>query len=181
MASSGSSPRLDALTNYSGWCSLSAVTGVVNFDGASLGAFSMCGGVKQGCVLPPTLLASSLPSCWNIPSMHLWRVVSSIQDQMESYSICPDWGPRPKYTKQSSGTCSLLIYVALASCPGQQLQKLVDKFSQASKDFGMTISIKKTNMLGSSIKQSMRLLTKFSVIQGGFLQQWSGASLLSTT
>lgn len=140
MASTGSSPRLDALTNYSGWCSLSAVTGVVHFDGASLGAFSMCGGVKQGCVLPPTLLASSLPSCWNIPAMHLWRVFSSIQDQMESYSICPDWGPRPKYTKQSSGTCSLLIYVALASCPGQQLQKLVDKFSQASKDFGWWLS-----------------------------------------
>lgn len=109
MASAGSSPRLDALTNYSGWCSLSAVTGVVNFDEASLGAFSMCGGVKQGCVLPPILVASSLPSCWNIPSMHLWRVFSSIQDQMESYSICPDWGPRPKYTKQSSGTCSLLM------------------------------------------------------------------------
>lgn len=71
--------------------------------------------------------------------------------------------------------------VALASCPGQQLQKLVDKFSQARKDFGMTISIKKTNMLGCSIKHSMRFLTKFSVIQGGFLQQWSGDSLLSTT
>ena len=71
--------------------------------------------------------------------------------------------------------------VALASCPGQQLQKLVDKFSQASKDFGMTISIKKTNMLGRSINHSMRLLTKFSVIQGGFLQQWNGDSLLSTT
>lgn len=68
----------------------------------------------------PTLLASSLPSCWNIPSMHLRRVFSSIQDQMKSYSICPDWGPRPKYTKQSSGTCSLLMMwawlPALDSC-----------------------------------------------------------------
>lgn len=129
----------------------------------------------------PTLLASSLPSCWNIPSMHLRRVFSSIQDQMESYSICPDWGPRPKYTKQSSGTCSLLMMWAWLPALDSCCRSLWTNSHKPVKTLAWLSALKKTNMLGRSIKHSMRLLTKFSVIQGGFLQQWNGDSLLSTT
>ena len=40
---------------------------------------------------------------------------------------------------------------AVTSRTEQQLQCLMDRFSQACKDFGPTISWKKTNMLGQNV------------------------------
>ena len=69
--------------------------------------------------------------------------------------------------------------VALASCPGQQLQKLVDKFSQASKDFGMTISIKKNNMLGRSINSPWGYWPNFLWSKEGFFSSGVGPACLA--
>ena len=38
--------------------------------------------------------------------------------------------------------------VAMATNAQQELQALMDRFSQACKDFGLTISLEKTNILG---------------------------------
>ena len=40
---------------------------------------------------------------------------------------------------------------AVTSHTEQQLQCLMDRFSQACKDFGLTISLKKTNVLGQDV------------------------------
>ena len=40
---------------------------------------------------------------------------------------------------------------AVTSITEQQLQCLMDRFSQACKDFGLTISLKKTNVLGQDL------------------------------
>ena len=42
---------------------------------------------------------------------------------------------------------------ALVSHTEQQLQKIKDSFAYATQDFSMTISIKKTNVLGQGIEQ----------------------------
>ena len=43
---------------------------------------------------------------------------------------------------------------AVTSHTEQQLQRLMDRFSQAYKDFGLTISLKKTNVLGQDVDTS---------------------------
>ena len=41
---------------------------------------------------------------------------------------------------------------AIATHTQQELQTLMDRFSQACKDFGLTISLKKTNVLGQNVE-----------------------------
>jgi len=40
---------------------------------------------------------------------------------------------------------------AVTSHTEQELQRLMDRFSQACKDFGLTISLKKTNVLSQDV------------------------------
>ena len=55
--------------------------------------------------------------------------------------------PRQRYARFSSGTL-FADDAAIASHAQQELQSLMACFSQACKDFGLTISLTKTNVLG---------------------------------
>ena len=53
--------------------------------------------------------------------------------------------------KPSSETCCLLMMLQFVTHTQRELQLLMDHFSQACKDFGLIISLKKTNVLGQDI------------------------------
>ena len=53
---------------------------------------------------------------------------------------------------------------ALVSHTEQQLQTLMDSFSRASQDFGMTISIKKTNVMAQDVEQPPRISVNGSML-----------------
>ena len=67
---------------------------------------------------------------------------------MAGFSILAASEPRQRFVKLSSETCCLRTIAAVTTHTQQELQALMDRFSQACKDFGQTISLKKTNVLG---------------------------------
>ena len=71
-------------------------------------------------------------------------------DQMAGSSTSPVSELRERYARFSSGTCCLLMMQQLWFSPrrNSRFQSLMDSSSQACKDFGLTISLKKTNVLG---------------------------------
>ena len=72
-----------------------------------------------------------------MPSTQQLKESTFVPDQMAGSSTSLVSEPRQRYARFSSGTCCLLM-----------MQSLMDCFSQACKDFGLTISLKKTNVLG---------------------------------
>ena len=69
--------------------------------------------------------------------------------QMTGSSTSPVSEPRQRYARFSSIRDMLFADdAAVATHTQEELQLLMDCFSQACKDFGLTISLKKTNVLG---------------------------------
>ena len=65
-----------------------------------------------------------------------------VPDQMAGSSTSPVSEPRQRYARFS------IRDAAVATHTQEELRSLMDCFSQACKDFGLTISLKKTNVLG---------------------------------
>ena len=69
-------------------------------------------------------------------------------DHMAGFSILAASEPRQRFLNDpSSETCCLADDVAVMTHTQQELQALMDRFSRACKDFGLTISLNKTNVL----------------------------------
>ena len=119
----------------------------VLFDGATSEPFPVCSGVKQGCVLAPTLfgiffsmlLRHAFEDCFEGVNIHT-RADGNL------YNISR---LRAKRKVENVLIRELLFAddAALTSHSEIGLQLLVDKFSEACKDFGLTISLKKTNIM----------------------------------
>jgi len=105
------------------------VTRVVQFDGATLGALTICSGVKQGCVLSPTLFGIFFA----IMLKHAFGTsVEGVFVRTRSDGKLFNLSRLRTKTKVRQTIIRDLLFasdVALASCPGQQLQKLMDRFS----------------------------------------------------
>ena len=63
---------------------LEAMQGFVQYDGSSLDPFPVRNGVKQGCVLALTLLASSSPCCSLMSSVSQKMAYTSAPEVMET-------------------------------------------------------------------------------------------------
>jgi hypothetical protein len=119
----------------------------VLFDGASSEPFPICSGVKQGCVLAPTLfgiffsvlLRHAFEDCSEGVNIHT-RADGSLYNINRLLSK----------SKVETVLIRELLFAddaALTSHTEIGLQLLVNKFSEACKEFGLTISLKKTNIM----------------------------------
>ena len=122
--------------------------GTVQFNGSSSELFEICSGVKQGCILAPTLFGIF----FGLLLKHAFDTTTEgIYLRTRSDARLFNLARLRAKTK----VCKVLIRdmlfaddAAVATHTQEELQSLMDCFSQACKDFGLTISLKKTNVLG---------------------------------
>ena len=123
--------------------------GVVSFDGKTSEPFTIWSGVKQGCILAPTLFFSHF--CWTMLSNTPRKASTYTPEVMASWLTWHDWGPRPKSAQSSSGSYFFADDAALTTHKEEELQPLVSHFSHTGKEFGLTISIRKTEVMGQDV------------------------------
>ena len=113
--------------------------GTVQCNDITSEPFDIHSGVKQGCVLAPTLFGIFF-------ALLLKHGFGSATVGIYLHT-------------RSDGSREVLIRdmlfaddAAVATHMEQELQTLMDSFSKACKDFGLTISLKKTNVLGQDVE-----------------------------
>ena len=126
----------------------SNMKGTVQFNGSSSEPFDIRSGVKQGCVLAPTLFgiffAALLKHAFGTATEGVYLRTRSDGRLFNLTRL------RAK-TKVREAVIRDMLFAddaAVTTHTQHELQSLMDRFSQASKDFGLTISLKKTNVLG---------------------------------
>lgn len=123
----------------------------VKDGGAKSPPFKVTCGTKQGCVLAPTLFSIYF-------SLMLFIAFKDspssdgvqIKSRLDRGLCCANTGHFNAPTKVTLSTIRDLLFAddcALAACDLEVLQRLCDRFSTASRRFGLTISIKKTESL----------------------------------
>ena len=122
--------------------------GTVQINGSLSETFEIRSGVKQGCVLVPMLFGSFF-------GLLLKHVFDTTTEGMY-FRTCSDdrlfnLARLRAKTKVRNDLIRDMLFAddaAVATHTQKELQSLMDCFSQACKDFGLTISLKKTNVLG---------------------------------
>ena len=122
--------------------------GTVQFNGSSSDPFEIRSGVKQGCVLAPTLFGIF----FGLLLKHSFDTTTEgiylrTRSDGKLFNLARH---RAKTTARNVLTRDMLFAgdAAVATHTQEELQSLMDCFSQACNDFGLTISLKKTNVLG---------------------------------
>ena len=125
--------------------------GVISFDGDQSDPFPIKNGVKQGCVLAPTLFgiffSMLLHFAFKDSSEGVYLHTRSDGSMFNLARL------RAK-TKRREVLIRELLFAddaALTSHTQEGLQTMLNSFSGACKEFGLTISIKKTQVMGLNI------------------------------
>ena len=121
--------------------------GTVQFNGSSSMPVDIRSGVKQGCVLAPSLFGIFCA----LLLRHTFSAASEgVCMRTRSDGRRFSFGCRGVNTKVREALIRDMLFAddaAVTTHTQQELQALMDHFSQACKDFGLTISLKKTNVL----------------------------------
>ena len=126
----------------------SDMKGTVQFNGNLSEPFDIRSGVKQGCVLAPTLFGIFF-------ALVLKHAFGTSQEGIYLRTRSDGKLFNLARLKAKSKVREVIIRdmlfaddAAVATHKQSELQSLMNRFSQACKDFGLTISLKKTNILG---------------------------------
>ena len=119
----------------------------MQFNGSSSESFEIRSGVKQGCVLAPTLLGIF----FGLLLKHAFDTTTEgIYLRTRSDGRLFNLARLRAKTKARKVLIRDMLFAddaAVATHTQEELQSLMDCFSQACKDFGLTISLKKANVL----------------------------------
>ena len=125
--------------------------GTISYDGGTSDPFTIKSGVKQGCVLAPTLFGIFF-------SMLLQHAFKNSKEGIYLHTRSDGklfnlsrLRAKTKVRKVQIREMLFADDAAVVSHTESGLQKLLDRFSQACKDFGLTISIKKTEVMGQNV------------------------------
>ena len=125
--------------------------GTVSFDGETSESFDIKSGVKQGCVLAPTLFGIFF-------SMLLDFAFKKLEDGIFLHTRSDGNLFNLARLKARSKVRTVLIRellfaddAAIASHTEEGLQRLINRFADACSKFGLTISIKKTNIMTQDV------------------------------
>ena len=144
--------------------------GVVQFDGSTSDVFNITSGVKQGCVLAPTLFGTFFSL--------ILRCAFNTATEGVYFHTRSDGGlfnisRLRARTKRSPRTARDMLFAddaAFVANTEADLQNLMDRFSKAAEEFGMKISIKKTNILaqGTEIIPDIKVNSESLEVVGEF-------------
>ena len=122
--------------------------GTVQINGSFSETFQIRSGVKQGCILAPMLFVTFF-------GLLLKHVLDTTTEGIYFRTRSDDRLFNLARLRAKTKVCNDLIRdmlfaddAAVATHTQEELQSLTDCFSQACNDFGLTISLKKTNVLG---------------------------------
>ena len=128
--------------------------GSVLFDGSSSAVFPIKSGVKQGCVLAPTLFGIFF-------SLLLSHAFSESEDGVFLHTRSDGKLFNLSRLRAKTKVCQLLLRemlfadnAALASHKQEGLQGLVNCLAHACREFGLIISLKKTNVMGQDVSEA---------------------------
>ena len=128
--------------------------GTVQYDGSSSDPFPIKSGVKQGCVLAPTL--------FGILFSLLLRYAFSESEEGIYLHTRSDGSlfnlarlrAKTKVRKVLVREMLFADDAAITAHTETALQELINRFAHACSQFGLTISIKKTNILGQDVSSA---------------------------
>ena len=140
----GCPPKLQSMIEYFH----TDTKGTVQINGSCSETFEIRSGVKQGCVLAPLLFGTLF-------GLLLKHVLDKTTEGMYFRTRSDDrlfnlarLRPKTKVRKDLIRDMLFADDAAVATHTHEELQSLMDCFSQACRDFGLTISLKKTNVVG---------------------------------
>jgi len=128
--------------------------GIVQFDGSTSQPFDIRSGVKQGCVLAPTLFGIFFAL---LLKQAFGTTTEGVYIRTRSDGRLLNHARLRAKTKVREVLIRDMLFAddaAVATHTQQELQTLMNRFSQACKDFGLTISLKKTNVMGQDTEDS---------------------------
>ena len=123
--------------------------GMVQFDGVSSEPFSIRNGVKLSPTLFGVFFAVMLKQAFGTSKEGGYLHTRSDRKLFNLARL----KAKSKIRKTLIRAMLYAVDAGLVSHTEQQLQTLMDSFSRTSQDFGMTISIKKTNVTGQDVEQ----------------------------
>ena len=109
--------------------------------------FSVTNGVKQGCVLAPTLFSIFLSAKLDEAFRDMGDGIYKQSIQSADLFNVAHFKPKTKTTRILMRELLFADDSALVAHSTEEMQKIVDAFSDASKKFGLKINIKKTEVL----------------------------------
>ena len=122
----------------------------VQFDGDLSDEFGVKSGVKQGCVLAPTLFGIF----FSLPLRHAFHTsTDGVYLRSRSDGSLFNTARLRAKTKLRAVTIRDMLFAddaALVSHSEDGLQRLLDRFSNSCELFGLTISLKKTQVMGQA-------------------------------
>ena len=125
--------------------------GTVVFDGSTSQSFDIKSRIKQGCVLAPTLFGTFFSVLLN----HAFGTATEgIYLHTRSDGKLFNLARLRAKTKVQTKCLRDFLFAddaAVTTHSADDLQKLIDRFSSACKDFGLTISQKKTQVMGQGV------------------------------
>ena len=137
----------------------------VRYNGAVLEAFKIMSGVKQGCVLAPTLFSIFFSLLLNVAFQHSEEgVYLHTRSDGKLFSLSR---VKAKTNVQTVLLREMLFAddTTLIAHTEEGLQHLINGLTHASEKFGLTISIKKTNVMGQNIPAPPTISIKSEVLE----------------
>ena len=119
----------------------------VSVGGEVSESFSVTNGVKQGCVLAPTLFSIFLSAMLDEAFRDMGDGIYLQSRQNADLFNVAHFRAKTKTTRILMRELLFAIDSALVAHSAEEMQKIVDAFSDASKKFGLKINIKKTEVL----------------------------------
>ena len=128
--------------------------GTDRYDGAVSNAFPIKSGIKQGCVLTPTLFGIFFCPVLS----HAFRtsedgIYIHTRSDGKLFSLAR-LKAKSKIRKVLIRELLFADDAALTSHSAESLQRLTDRFTDACKEFGLMLSIKKTNTMGKDVRNA---------------------------
>ena len=125
--------------------------GTVVFDGSTSDPFDIRSGVKQGRVLTPTLFGIFFA----VMLKHAFGTATErVYLRTRSYGKLFNLSRLRVKTKVQLKCMRDFLFAddaAIVAHSAEDLQQLMNRFSKACKDFGLTISLKKTQVMGQGM------------------------------